>query len=232
MNKSNEAQRKRLIKLIHVAKRDLSMAEDSYRAIVIKITQGRGDSAKDCTIIELERIISHFKQVGFKVRKPKPAKPKETRALNTEAEASKARAVWLLLHELGAVKNPSEAALNAYVKRMTGVEDLGWLNGDQMLTVIETLKKWAVRVFKPALQLLIIKAKSKGVLGAGATLQSVVSFYAPRLSVDTFDALNTTYDNIQSILIYQEIATPKFYETSSSTQEKVPVPDRILKASQ
>jgi hypothetical protein len=46
------------------------------------------------------------------------------------------------------VKNPSEAALASYVKRLTGVDRLEWLSTEQASSVIETLKKWQKRMTK------------------------------------------------------------------------------------
>ena len=108
--------RQRLIRLIHVAKRDLSMDDDTYRAILQRI--GKKASSADLTIPELEKVLEHLKRSGFKVRSksksaPKPAQAKPSRPLAQDLESKKIRALWLFLHELGAVKNPSEEALAA-----------------------------------------------------------------------------------------------------------------------
>ena len=105
--------RQRLIRLIHVAKRDLSMDDDTYRAILLRI--GKKASSADLTIPELEKVLEHLKRSGFKVRsKAKSAQAKPSRPLAQDGESKKIRALWLFLHELGAVKNPSEEALAAY----------------------------------------------------------------------------------------------------------------------
>ena len=137
-------QRQRLIRLIHVAKRDLAMDEETYRAALQRV--GKKASSSDMTIPELEKVLEHLKRSGFKVRSRK----KPSRALALDAESRKIRALWLFLHQLGAVKNPSEEALAAYVKRITGVDALQWLGGDQAETLIETLKKWAMRYLPAA----------------------------------------------------------------------------------
>lgn len=139
--------RQRLIRLIHVAQGDLRMDDDSYRTALV--TAANKSSTTDMTDGELERVLSHLKRCGFKVRsKRKPAKPAHARHSRAMAHApvdTKIRALWLFLHQLGVVDNPSEAALAAYVKRITKVEDLQWLNGHQTERVIESLKKWAMR---------------------------------------------------------------------------------------
>ena len=141
--------RQRLIRLIHVAKRDLSMDDDTYRAILQRI--GKKASSADLTIPELEKVLEHLKRSGFKVRsKAKPAQAKPSRPLAQDGESKKIRALWLFLHELGAVKNPSEEALATYVKRIAGVDALQWVSGEQAERLIETMKKWAMRRALPA----------------------------------------------------------------------------------
>ena len=93
---------------------------------------------------ELNRVLEHMKRKGFKVRPAASAAP--SRALAQFPQALKIRALWRFLHQLGAVRNPSEAALAAYVKRLTVVDALQWITGEQAARIIETLKKWAERV--------------------------------------------------------------------------------------
>jgi hypothetical protein len=54
--------------------------------------------------------------------------------------------VWLTLHSLGAVRDPSEEALAKFVLNMTGVNALQWLKGSQASRVIENLKQWQQRI--------------------------------------------------------------------------------------
>lgn len=147
-----ESERLRLIRLVHVAKRDLRMVDADYRAVLLRASGGVHDSSKAMSVTELEKVMSHLRLCGFKVRtkgKSRPDRPAAPRRQADDPEARKIRALWLMLHDLGAVKNPSEAALAAYVKRLTKVDDLHWVNGLQAETLIETLKKWALR-FLPA----------------------------------------------------------------------------------
>lgn len=148
------ADRQGLIRLIHVAKRDLQLDDDTYRAILQRVA-GK-ESSSDLNISELEKVLEHMKRSGFKVRSKgkaprtaKQAKAKPSRPLAQDAESRKVRALWLFLHQLDVVKNPSEEALAAYVKRIAGVDALQWINGEQAERLIETMKKWAMR-FLPA----------------------------------------------------------------------------------
>lgn len=131
-----------LIKLIQVARRDLGrqcgLDELAYRDILRTI--GKSESLAAMTVPNMELVLAHMKAKGFVVRPKAGDRPQ---ALNPDA--SKVRALWLFLHALGEVRDPSEKALAAYVKRIAKVDDLRWVRGRVVETLIETLKKWAMR---------------------------------------------------------------------------------------
>ena len=139
---ANQDARQRLIRLIHVGKRELGLDDEIYRALLMGSVQK--DSTSAMSVPELERVLERMKRSGFKVRvksaRP-PAQSRPGRPLAQYPEARKVRALWLFLHQLGAVKNPSEEALAAYVKRIAKVDALQWTNGNQTEALIETLKK-------------------------------------------------------------------------------------------
>lgn len=131
-----------LIKLIQVAKRDLGrlsgLDDLAYRDILRTI--GGSESLAAMTVPNMELVLAHMKSKGFVVR-PKAGDRPQT----INPDASKVRALWLFLHVLGEVRDPSEKALAAYVKRIAKVDDLRWAHGRVVDTLIETLKKWAMR---------------------------------------------------------------------------------------
>ena len=141
------ASRDRLIRLIHVAKRDLALDDETYRAALVAVAGKTSSAAMSAP--ELHKVLDHLKSKGFKVRQSGQSRP-----LARYPEARKIRAVWLLLHALGAVRNPSEAALAAYVKRITGIDALQWIDGYQAERLIETMKKWAMRFLPNAVRAL------------------------------------------------------------------------------
>nr|VFK16223.1 MAG: Mu-like prophage protein gp16 [Candidatus Kentron sp. LFY] len=138
-------ERNRLIRLIHVARRDLGMSEDEWRSMLTE-RFGVASSAR-LTPRQLEALLGHLKNCGFKVRHKggKPRKERPSRALAQGATDMKIRALWLFLHEIGVVRDPRESALAAYVKRMTGVDALQWIDDEQSFRAIEALKKWGMR---------------------------------------------------------------------------------------
>lgn len=135
--------RVRLIKLIHVARRELRMDDDTYRLMLAGMKGLAGaTSTADLSVPNLLRVLEQLKQKGFKVRPNKKAK----RPLADDEQSKKIRALWLTLHDMGAVRDPSEGALAKYVLRMTKVAALQWLTAAQASQVIENLKQWMGRV--------------------------------------------------------------------------------------
>ncbi len=162
------ADRQRLIRLIHVAKRDLNLDDETYRTILQRF--GKKTSSADLTVPELDKVLEHLKRSGFKVRskarpaaEKRPAQAKPSRPLAQDAESKKIRALWLFMHQLGVVKNPSEEALASYVKRIVGVDALQWISGDQAETLIETLKKWAMRFLPGVVKKLADEVRERGI---------------------------------------------------------------------
>lgn len=130
--------REREIRLIHVAKRELQLDDETYRAMLWAIARVR--SSKDLDFTGRKKVLDHLKARGFKV-KSSPA--------NKNAKDSayrKIRALWKDLHAAGAVQHDTDDAVRAYIKRITNLEDFKFLNDHQVRTVIETLKKWQARL--------------------------------------------------------------------------------------
>lgn len=133
--------RKRELAQIHVAKSQLGLDDDTYRAMLW--TVARVKSAADLDWAGRKKVIDHLKAKGFKIKRGK--KVVETRPLASDDQSKMIRACWLELHDYGYVENPSESALAAFVKRMTGVDALQWLKPTQASKVIEELKRWRWR---------------------------------------------------------------------------------------
>ncbi|HBO9849884.1 gp16 family protein [Pseudomonas aeruginosa] len=134
--------RLRLIKLIHVGRRELGMDDDTYRLLLSGMKGlGGATSTADLSVPNLYRVLEQLKQRGFKVRPSKKQRP-----LAADEQSKKIRALWLTLHGQGEVRDPSEEALGKFVMKMTGVQALQWLSSEQASQVIENLKKWQRRV--------------------------------------------------------------------------------------
>ena len=139
--------RNSLITKIHVAKSQLAMPEDSYRALLQRITEKQ--SCSKMNVKELESVLAEMKAKGFKVKK---SSKRRMSPPSVGTELDKVRAIWITMHKQGFVRDGSEAALDAYVKRMTskingiGVDSVAWLKDDMAFKVLESLKRWHRRL--------------------------------------------------------------------------------------
>ncbi|WHQ26761.1 gp16 family protein [Edwardsiella anguillarum] len=147
-------QRASLIKLIHIARRDLHLDEDTYRAVLMAAVPGK-QSCRDMTDNELKNVLDAFNTRGFKPHAKPPLK-----GIKPATIPAKIRAIWRTMHDEGFIKNGDEVALNAWIKRTTatlngglGVAQLAWLNRDSELAaqVLESLKKWHRRCMLSAM---------------------------------------------------------------------------------
>ena len=206
---ANQDARQRLIRLIHVGKRELGLDDEIYRALLMGSVQK--DSTSAMSVPELERVLERMKRSGFKVRvksaRP-PAQSRPGRPLAQYPEARKVRALWLFLHQLGAVKNPSEEALAAYVKRIAKVDALQWTNGDQTEALIETWKKWAMRYLpgqvREMAQTLSEAIKTGSVTLSDEELTGLRSTVGLAQTRQTFDPMQTAWDALKTALDKRE----------------------------
>ncbi len=126
---------------IHVAKKQLGLDDDTYRAALVTIT-GKS-STRDMTEAERNKVVSVFRQRGFKQASTPGRKPLEGKF------AKKLQALWIAGWNLGVVRNRDDQALIAFVERQTGLSHVRFLHeaGDA-LKAIEALKAWMSREAK------------------------------------------------------------------------------------
>nr|WP_283093797.1 regulatory protein GemA [Achromobacter sp. Marseille-Q0513] len=170
------------------------MDKETYRAALLTVTGGKKDSCSAMSAEELQLALDHFKRFGFKVRlKPRPGRP-----IDTEATSKKIRALWLLLRDLGAVNNASEEALAAYVKRITGVEALQWIDGAQAERTIETMKKWAMRILPERVRHLVDQVRDRQL--EPAVLGKLQAKLNQAFTRNTFDPMLEAFEALQVAL--------------------------------
>lgn len=138
MGKAEDVKRRNQISAIHVARAELGLSEDDYRAMLQSV--GGVDSAAKLTWEGRQAMLDALRKLGWKSPNVRPRGPRAT------TESDKIKALWRELDRLGHVKDPSEAGLAGYCFRMTRVHRVEWLTPDQAQHLIECLKKWLKRV--------------------------------------------------------------------------------------
>lgn len=128
----------RSIAAMHVAKKQLGLDDDTYRAALVQVT-GKSSSA---TMSEAERqdVLEHFRASGFKGVATGRRKPLEGKF------AGKLQALWIAGWNLGLVRDRDDRALIAFVRRQTGIDHVRFLrHGQDAVKAIEALKGWLER---------------------------------------------------------------------------------------
>ena len=115
--------------------------------------------------------------------------------------------MWLFLYELGEVRDPSEKALVAYVSRIAKVDDLRWSHGSRQVNaefkdrselLIETLKKWAMRILPGKVMELLAQAKTIAL--APAEVEQINADLARAFGTNTFDPMHAAWETLNSTI--------------------------------
>jgi len=120
----------RLIIAIRAACKRQGIDDDMRKDIQVKLI-GKA-SMSDMTIGELGRLLDHFNK-GWKG------------PMGHRAHIGKIKALWWSLYWLGAIDDPGDRAISAFVERQTGTSALKFLDHRKAASVIEALKSWLGR---------------------------------------------------------------------------------------
>jgi phage gp16-like protein len=119
---------------IHVARKELGMDEDTYRAFAVRVT-GK-TSARDMSEGERGRLLEEMRRQGFKGQKKRLEGP----------FASKLQALWIAAWNLGVVADRRDEAMLSFVKRQTHIDHTRFLlDGEDAAKAVDALKAWMTR---------------------------------------------------------------------------------------
>lgn len=134
--KNAEQLRKAELAQIHIAKVQLGLDDDAYRAILVQVT-GK-TSSKDLTWQGRKALLDHFKKIGFKVNakaagRPAPVVAKDRQALigKIEAQLAEAGKPWIYA--------------DAMAKRICKVDRIEWCEPEHLTKIIAALSYNAKR---------------------------------------------------------------------------------------
>ena len=126
------------IKAIHAGLRQLGIAEDDARDLYERQTGAR--SLRAMTPRQHDAVLGELRRLGFK-----PASKGARKRLEGKY-AGKLQALWIAGWNLGLVRNRDDAALEAFVKRQTGVDAVRFCHdAADARAAIEALKGWLAR---------------------------------------------------------------------------------------
>lgn len=122
-----------LITKIQVARSQTGIDEDSYRAMLSRISNGRTNSAKGLTITQAEKVIEEFKEKGWK---PKLSAKAKGRPHNMSKLADEVLVIEAQLTNMGLPWSYADKI----AKQMFGIAKVAWLKKpDQVKAVLAAL---------------------------------------------------------------------------------------------
>ena len=125
---------KRGIAKIKMAQKFLNMDDDTYRALLLRLT-GK-DSATNLTEAQQTTVLREMERLGWKpIRSNQYKKP----------ASRKIAMLWKDLYQSNKIANKSHAALCSWIKSQTGKPHPDWLTPEEANTTIEKLKSWLKR---------------------------------------------------------------------------------------
>ena len=130
---------------IHVGAKRLGFDDELYRAFLFRITGRR--SAAELDQAARTRVIEEMRQYGFKRT---PAEEKRARRMADNSQLAMIHGLWKQLRYAGALSDPSERHLGAFIRKMVGVDRAEWLAPEEAVKVIEGLKAWRARAVAKA----------------------------------------------------------------------------------
>ncbi|MBD5438483.1 MAG: regulatory protein GemA [Treponema sp.] len=133
-----EAQR-RWTRLIHVAKNQTGIDDDAYRAILAG-SAGVASAAEIKTWAQFGAVMRAFRNLGFTPRRPQ-VEPQGGRNPHwmTARQEYYIKGLWRLVS-----KSKDEGSLRAFVRRITGSDDIKFLRKGDAMNVITALRRMAM----------------------------------------------------------------------------------------
>ena len=132
------------IAILHVARRELALDEDSYRAALL--AHGGVSSARDLDYGGFRAVMRHFEACGFRRRTPPPETPppQDTAIGRRMASPGQIRKIYALWYSLGPSYNrpgKEKQALRAFLTRRFRISHENFLTVEKARSVIEALKR-------------------------------------------------------------------------------------------
>jgi hypothetical protein len=130
------------LRRIHAMRREVGLAcDDDWRDVLERTTGQR--SAKGLTPVQCDALIAELGRLGAKGRSKGASKGKMRLS---GPYAAKLQALWIACWNLGLIEDRTDAALNAFARRQTGLGHGNWVRDpDHLRAVVEALKAMCAR---------------------------------------------------------------------------------------
>lgn len=126
--------------VINIAKSQLGLDDDVYRALLLRVT----GEASLRAMSERQRldVVAELKRKGFKMVSTKKAR---SLPVSNKRYVKYIHALWRSCANLGVIEDGSRNALRSFVKKRSDVDDPDFLTFDQASPIIDALKAMEAR---------------------------------------------------------------------------------------
>ena len=164
---TNPAQRGAALAKLHIAKKEMNMSDEAYRSLLVRHGAPAADpSARNLQIQQIDAALQEMIGKGWQPKRraaPGPAKGKKLspatrhKPADQKTKADALRAVWVGMAKAGYLRDRSDDALLAWVRKQSAcagkpIDAIEWLDQDDELvtTLLHRLKSWQRRLIKMA----------------------------------------------------------------------------------
>jgi len=128
--------------LIHVAKSQLKMSEEDYRAVLASVGAA---SSTELNPVQFDEVMRKFKSYGFvPAGAARSRRRKANRPPAGDPRAPLLRKIAAILADTGL----TDAYVDGISKKMFGIDRYGWLNQEQLWKVVAALSVYVKRKSK------------------------------------------------------------------------------------
>lgn len=125
--------RSKIIQLIHIAKSQIGLSDEDYRAVLE--STAKKSSCSEMSVFELNEVLKAMKKLGFKVKKME-TREEEIGWDTSRAQMDYIRGMWELV-----ARDKSERALYRFIKRITDADHPRFMGAVEAQKVILALRK-------------------------------------------------------------------------------------------
>lgn len=122
---------------IHIAKKDLNISDDAYRDILsmnFDVT-----SSKFLSPARADKLLAFFRAKGWRPKRSRK-KDKDFNVTYSDRQHRKVQALWITLGKAGIIRNRGDKAMNSFVKRLTGKDNLRWCRNEDCQILVQALE--------------------------------------------------------------------------------------------
>ncbi|MCF8261586.1 MAG: regulatory protein GemA [Melioribacteraceae bacterium] len=133
------------IKKIKIAQKQLGLTDSQYRDVLSGFNDQNGKPCKSCTTLsstDANNVLALFEKLGWEQKYKKKLKYSELEGRGGDFASPKSlRKIDAMWHTSPNVRSKTDAAMNKFIKRETGKENIEWISQSDVKKVVQGIKR-------------------------------------------------------------------------------------------